>query len=155
MKLLTFALLLPFIMQADDWSAVRNIAPGARVSVTLLSGKYEDGRIRAVSADAVDISTKGGVRTLHAAEVRRMYVREKASRWKGAMVGALIGFGARFAIGAPSAGYLTDRNSPSMRWRLLTGAGVGIYGAGIGAPLGALAGGSKNVTVYQAERKKR
>ena len=153
MKLLILLIVAPFIMHAD-WSALRQPPAGSRVTVVLENGKYEQGRMKAVSAEAVEIDTKRGLRSFKVAEVRRVYVREKASRWKGAMVGALVGFGIGFAIGAPSAGYLTDRNDPPVTTRLGMGAGLGMFGAGIGAPLGALAGGSKNVTIYRAESKK-
>jgi hypothetical protein len=154
MKPLICALLLPIIMPAADWLAVRDVPPGSRVTVALDNGKYEQGRLKAVFADSVVIDTNRGARTLQAPEVRRMFVRQKASRWKGAMLGALVGFGIGFAIGAPSAGYITDQNDPSGNTRLGIGSGMGLFAAGIGAPLGALGGGSKNVTVYRSERKK-
>ena len=153
MKPLLLAMLAPFIMHAD-WSAVRETPPGSRITVVLENGKYEQGRLNAVLADAVEIDTNDGPRSFQVEEVRRVYVREKASRWKGAMVGALVGFGVGFAIGAPSAGYLTDRNNPPLSTRLGMGAGLGMFGAGIGAPIGALGGGTKNVTIYRGERKK-
>jgi hypothetical protein len=51
---------------------------------------------------------------------------------------------------ASAAGSLTDRNNPSFGSRAQAGGGVGLVGAGIGALIGALAGGgSRYQTIYQ------
>ena len=81
-----------------------------------------------------------------------MQIREKRSRWRGALIGSLSGFAAGFVAGASKAGYLADRNNPPASLRFGMGAGLGLYAAGIGAPIGALAGGSKSTTVYRSEK---
>ena len=78
-------------------------------------------------------------------------VQQKASRWKGALIGALVGLGVGFPIGASAAGYITDRNHPTFGHCADMGLAMGTFGAGIGTPIGALARGTKSVTVYESK----
>ena len=144
MALLTASTALP------DWRALESLHPDARVTALLQDGKYVTGQFRAWSPEGIEIASKKGTRTLGAEEVRRLSVEQKGSRWKGALIGALIGFGVAFPFGVGFAGQISDRNNPGFAMRAGMGTGFGMFGAGIGAPLGALGGGKKNVTIYRA-----
>ena len=137
--------------QTSNWDALKSLSENSRIGVVLKDGKYADGRFRSWSPDAITISGGRGPQTLRAENIRRVQTRQKASRWTGALVGALVGLAIAFPIGASTAGYLTDRNDPTLGHRVGMGLGIGMFGAGIGAPLGALAGGSKSVTVYDSK----
>jgi hypothetical protein len=139
--------------QSSDWSAVGELKPGSRVAITLKDGRRVEGRMSGWSAGNLQMKSRKGIRTISMQDVRRVYAYNKISRWRGALIGTLVGFGIGFAVGASSAGYITDRNSPSASWRAAVGSGVGIYGAAIGAPVGALAGGSKVTAIYRSEAK--
>jgi hypothetical protein len=139
------------ITQLSSWDALKDLRENTRVSVALRDAKYAEGRFRSWSPDAIDISDGRGVQAIRVENVRRIQVQQKASRWKGALIGALVGLGVGFPIGASAAGYLTDRNNPTLGHRAGMGLAMGTFGAGIGAPIGALAGGTKRVTVYESK----
>ena len=134
----------------SDWTILQSLDPDSRISVLLPDGDFIDGRFKAWSPGAIEIASKRRVQTFRVEDVRRVTVRQKSSRWKGTLIGALIGFGVAFPIGAASAGYIMDRNDPGFAGRAVMGAGVGMFGAGIGAPIGALTGGHKHALVYRA-----
>jgi hypothetical protein len=86
-------------------------------------------------------------------DVKRVWVEKTAPRWHAALIGAAVGFGVAFPIGAASAGYIADQNNPRLRTRMGFGAGFGLFGAGIGAGIGALAGGTKDVLIYRGDKR--
>ena len=139
----------PLLSQEANWQSVREVRPETRVEVILQDGKRVSGRVASVSD--TELALDDG-RLFARGQIYRVQVREKVSRWRGAMWGSLTGFAVGFAIGASRAGYITDRNNPPATVRLGTGAGMGMLAAGIGAPIGALAGGHKYATVYRAEK---
>jgi hypothetical protein len=136
---------------ALDWVALQSVPPDSQIRITLQDGKLLQGRFVAWSPEDLEVTSKSGASTLRVGEVRRIAIRQKSSRWKGAMIGALIGFGVGFPIGASWAGHITDRNDPGFATRAGMGAGLGMFSAGIAAPIGALTGGTKYVTVYRAK----
>jgi hypothetical protein len=143
---------LPAIAQEAGWDKLQTVEQGKRVAVLLRDNKYIEGRFRAWQPDRLDIERRNRTESLKSADVRRVSIRTKGSRAKSAVLGAVIAFGAAFPFGAASAGYLTDQNNPRFQTRLGMGAGFGLFGASIGAAIGALAGGTKNVVVYRAGR---
>ncbi len=82
--------------------------------------------------------------------VRRVSLREKGNRAKGAMWGALAGFGIGAGIGANVK--IADR-TPTSGDRLLGALVIGGVWAAIGALVGRQAASAKLVTVYQAQRR--
>jgi hypothetical protein len=139
--------------QDREWHALQRLTPGERVGVLLRDHKYVQGRFRSWSPEQIDIARGEQLHSLRLGDVRTVTVQRKGSRVKAAGIGALIGFGAAFPFGAASAGYITDRNNPSVQTRMGMGAGFGLFGGGIGAAIGALAGGTRNVTLYREARK--
>jgi hypothetical protein len=115
--------------------ALRPLDPGLRISVSLRDGKFLQGRLEAWSPETIETATSGSIRTLRTEEIRRIAVQQKGSRWKGALVGALIGFSVGLPIGAAYAGHLTDRNNPGFAAHAGMGAGIGMFSAGIAAPV--------------------
>ena len=140
--------------QDTDSQKLQELAPGDRVGVLLRDNKYVEGRFRSWTPDRLEISRKSRDESLKLTDVQRVSVARKGSRMKSAGWGAVIGFGAAFPFGAASAGYLTDRNNPRFQTRMGVGAGFGLFGAGIGAAIGALGGGTDNVTLYRARRQR-
>jgi hypothetical protein len=142
---------LPACAQVNDWARLGTLTTEKRVSALTHDGKYIQGRFRTWTAEGMEVFASGRNQWLKPAEVKRVWVQEKAPRWRAALIGAAIGFGVAFPIGATSAGYLADQNNPRFSTRAGFGAGFGLFGAGIGAGIGALAGGRRNVLVYRGE----
>ena len=140
--------------QPGTWSAVEKLERGERVSVMLHGYREVQGRVEAASPNSITIIRKGKVESLAVTDVARVTALRKGSRAKSALLGSLIGFGIGWAIGAPSAGYIADTNSPSIGTRMQVGSGFGLFGAGIGGGVAALCGGTKRETVYISERRK-
>ena len=92
---------------------------------------------------------QGKKRVVH---VRRADIAEvtKNSHLRGAMWGAIAGFGIGGAGGAGRAGYLVDKNNPTPKDRLVMGSGLGAVFGGIGAAIGAAAG--LDQTIYRPAR---
>ena len=149
--LIAAAQLMP--AQDRDWEKLQSLTPGERVGVVLRDRKYIEGRFRSWSPERIDIARGQREESLKIADVRSVTVRRKGSRLKGTGIGALIGFASAFPFGAASAGYIADQNNPSIQTRMGMGAGFGMFGAGIGAVIGALAGGTRQVTVYREGRR--
>jgi hypothetical protein len=77
----------------------------------------------------------------------------KNSHLKGAMWGAITGFGIGGAVGAGGAVHLLDQNTFSPRDRLNFGLGFGAFFSGIGAAIGAATG--IDQTIYRPARLKK
>lgn len=148
--MLAVAAAIPGFAQGSDWGTLQRIRPGARVRIDLQNGRHTEGTLVGWSSGSIAIASPAGPRSFVSEQVRRVRIEGHSSRWRGAMIGALVGFGAGFSVGVTSAGHLTDRNSPGAAWRTAVGGGLGLYGAGIGAAIGALARGHKPATIYHA-----
>jgi hypothetical protein len=150
----TLLLATPFggsLAAQQNWEQLEKLTPEAQLRVLLKDGKQVNGRFNGWSASAVALTSSKGRRQVNFADVNRVWARarEKGSRWKSAALAGAIGFGIGFAIGAKSAGYIADRNDPSWKEQVGLGAGCGLFTGGIAAGIGALAGGSRYVTVYR------
>jgi hypothetical protein len=140
----TLLLLTAFAAAADrpEWQQVSRLRAGDQVRVSLASGRTVEGRFQSSTPEAITVSAdQGGVETSKG-DVRRVErLREGGwGRGKAALVGAGIGFGGGFALGAAvtgckSKGGLADLGCVS---RGTGGALVGGLGAVVGAAIGAL-----------------
>jgi hypothetical protein len=134
-----------------EWAAVERLERQEGVAASLRDGRVVRGRLEKWRVDAMDLSTTKGVEHFARQDVSAVRVEKRGSRKKGALWGAVIGFGIAFPIGVAAAGNLTDRNNPTASTRVGMGAGFGLLGAGIGAGLGSLTGGSHIETIYRAK----
>jgi hypothetical protein len=116
-----------------DWQSVAQLKAGDRIRLSLKTGPV-DGEFQKWTPQ--DVST--GTLTARREDVLKVE-RYRPGAWgrgKSAAVGALIGFGGGFAIGAASGGcHLGQLGLCLSRGEL--GGGLGVVGATIGAGIGA------------------
>lgn len=131
---------------AGDWSALKAVATGSKLSVKLKSGKTVEGRLTSVSDDGLSLTAGGKANDLKAGEVLRVYRVSGTSAGKAALVGAAVGAGAGAAVGAAGGGggFVPSRG--------VFAAGFAVLGGGTGALIGYAIGKSrhKRVLVYEA-----
>jgi hypothetical protein len=142
---------IPCWGQDQSWNRVAKLSPGDPIQVVQKDGHTVDGRFQSLSPESLTLENDNQASSLAIASIKQVSARRKGSRWKAAGIGAAVGFGIGFPIGAASAGYLTDRNSPKFSLRAGVGASLGLFGAGIGSGIGALAGGSRYETIYRSK----
>ncbi|MGB9181698.1 MAG: hypothetical protein WCB68_20880 [Pyrinomonadaceae bacterium] len=135
-------------VQAGDWSALRTVAQGSKLSVKLKSGKTVEGKLSGVSDTALSLSVKGSNVDLSRDDVQRVYQVSGKSAAKATLIGAAVGAGAGAAVGA--AGGDDDGFAPT---KGQAAAGLAVLGAGVGALTGYLIGrgGHKRVLIYEAK----
>ena len=133
-----------------DWSALKSVATGSKLSVKLRTGKTVEGRLTGVSDDALSLTVGGRPAELKAVEVLRVHRVGGSSAKKGALVGLAVGGGAGLAVGL--AGSSVDDSFNELDAPIT--AGLTVLGAGAGALVGYAVGRSrrKRVLVYQAAR---
>jgi hypothetical protein len=126
-----------------DWERVGRLRAGETVTVHLRSGETLKGKLKSAGAEGIALAEKDGG-TIRAAreDIARV---TKRSRWRGAMWGGVFGFGIAAPVGAYAGPYIVDWGNPSAGVRLRHGAGWGLPFGGIGAGIGALAGGESTV----------
>lgn len=140
--------------QSPEWGKLEALRPGDRIGLLARDRRYVEGRFQGWAPGSITLVRRQRAERWLEADVSNVRRREKGSRAKSAMWGALAGAAIVFPIGAAKAGYVVDRNNPPLSTRIGVGLGFGMYGAGIGAAVGALTGGTKHVTVYRAPEKK-
>lgn len=155
---LVVSFLLPSIILAaqntaattSDWSALKAVTSGSKLSVKLKNGKTVDGRLSSVSDAALTLSIKNSVQDLKREDVISVYQVTKKSATKATLIGMGVGAGAGAGIGA--AGAASNDNGFEKIDNAVT-AGLTVIGAGVGAVTGYLLGrgGSKRVLVYESK----
>ena len=161
MRLLTVLLLLVLSVDAQDrhdWRAVGQLHPGDRVRLSLKTGPV-DGEFQAWTVDNLTVGTITAKKE-DVLRIERYRAGEKhgMGRGKKAAIGALIGFGGGFAVGALIQGNCNSK-SPAVFGngclvpRAELGAGFAGAGAVVGAAIGAFLpsrhGGGKEM-IYSA-----
>lgn len=150
--LLIASLLLSPIASAqtagNDWSALRAVATGSKLSIKLKTGKTVEGRLTGVSDDTLSLSVKDRPTDLKRGEVQSVYEVRRRSATKGTLIGAGVGAGVGLAVGV--AGSNSDDDFVDLDAAVT--AGLTVVGAGVGALTGFLIGrrGGKRVLVYAA-----
>lgn len=131
---------------AHDWSALKAVAAGSKLSVKLKTGKTVEGKLTGVSDDVLSLTAGGKPTEVKAVEVLRVYRVGGGSAKTGALVGAAVGAGAGAAVGA--SGGEGGFGAPT---RGQTAAGLAVLGGGAGALIGYAVGRSrrKRVLVYE------
>jgi len=138
-------LTLAIVPAHADWRNLEQTASGTMLRVRLRSGELLKGRMQSVTAERLSLAVKdGGTRETSRDSITRV---TRKSRTKGALWGAMIGFGCAAPFGAFAGPYIADWGNPSTDVRLRHAAGWGMFGAGIGAGIGALTG--KSATIYR------
>jgi hypothetical protein len=134
-----------------DWSAVRAIPTGEKLSVRTREGKKFDGRLRRVTDTTLTLDRDSGSTDVSRDSVEKVYQVMEGSRGKsvakGAAIGAGIGFGAGAGV-AIAAGNYEDLDRGELV-AILGGLGAAI-GAGIGALAASFGKKEKKVLIYEA-----
>ena len=131
-----------------DWSSVKAVATGSKLSVKLKNGKTVEGRLSSVSHDSLKLSIKNSAQDLKREDVLSVYEVTKKSATKATLIGMGVGAGAGAGIGAAAAA--TDDGDFEIIDHTVT-AGLAVIGAGLGAFTGYLIGrgARKRVLVYE------
>ena len=152
--LLAASLLLSPIVSAQtaagDWSALKAVATGSKLSVKLKTGKRVEGRLTGASDDTLSLSVKNKPVELKREDVQSVYQARGNSATKGTLIGLGVGAGAGAALGAAA-----DSSSDGFEGiDTAVTAGLTVLGAAAGALTGFLIGrrGSKRLLIYEAAR---
>jgi hypothetical protein len=132
-----------------DWSAVKAVAPGTKLSVKLAGGKSVEGRLDTVSDATLSLTVGGKPRELRRDDVLRVEQVGGTSAGKMTLIGAGVGAGVGAGIGAA-----TSDEDDFIFTRGQAAAVVGAIGAGVGALAGFAIGKArrKRVLIYEAAR---
>jgi hypothetical protein len=128
-----------------DWQSLAKLQPGDRIHLSLKTGPVE-GAFQNWTPDQV---TAGTVTAKREDVLKIDRYRRGASRAKHSAVGALIGFGGGFGIGAGVSGCHPGQFGPCIT-RGEGGAVVGGVGAVIGAAIGVLLPRQTRELIYSA-----
>lgn len=133
---------------ANDWSALKAVETGSKVSVKLRTGKTVEGKLTGVSDDGLSLSVKNRPVELKREDVQSVYQVRGKSATRATLIGMAVGGGAGAVAGAvgdsSSDGFETIDSAAT--------AALTVLGAGVGALTGYLIGrrGRKRVLVYEA-----
>lgn len=135
---------------SGDWSALKAVESGSKLSVKLRTGKTVEGRLTGVTDEGLSLTVGGKPTDLKAVEVLRVHRVGGSSAKKGALIGLAVGAGAGAAVGV--AGSSADDGFNELDAPVT--AGLTVLGAGAGALIGYAVGRSrrKRVLVYEAAR---
>lgn len=118
---------------ADRWDRLSTTSPEQRVTVHLFDGSSYKGTIRDVGPNGFTVLRKQGPVQVRLEEVETV---TRKSRWRAALWSAAIVGGITGAIGAARAGFILDKNNPTVKDRLGTGLMVGGMFGGVAAGAG-------------------
>jgi hypothetical protein len=150
--LLAASLLLSPVVSAQtttgDWSGLKAVASGSKLSVKLKTGKTVEGKLTGVSDDGLSLTAGGKATDFKTVDVLRVYRVGGSSAGKAALIGAAVGAGTGAAVGASGG---DEGFGPSNG---VFAAGFAVLGGGAGALIGYAVGRSrhKRVLVYDAPR---
>jgi hypothetical protein len=130
-----------------DWQSLGKLHPGDKIRLSLTTGPVE-GAFQAWTPQQVTAGTITAKRE-DVLKIER-YHTGGWGRGKTAAVGALIGFGGGFAVGAAVGGCHQGQFGPCIS-RGALGAGVGAAGAVVGAGIGALLPKHSTELIYSAK----
>jgi hypothetical protein len=135
---------------AGDWSAVKAVEIGSKLSVKLKTGKTVEGRLTGVSDAALSLSVKEKPVDIKREDVFSVHQTGKGSATKATLIGMGVGAGTGAVIGA-----VGDSSSDGFeKIDTAATAGLTVIGAGVGALVGYAfgRGRSKRVLIYEAGR---
>jgi hypothetical protein len=130
-----------------DWQSLARLKAGDRIRLSLKTGPVEG-----VFQDWTPQQVTAGTVTARKEDVLKIerYRQGGGGRGKTAAIGALIGFGGGFALGAATGGCKQGQFGPCFS-RGTLGAAVGAVGAVIGAAVGALVPRHNKELIYSAK----
>jgi hypothetical protein len=128
-----------------DWKSVSGLNPGDKVQLSLKTGKSITGLFTNWTTDGVTVDTA----TVKREEVKEVYRFVKGGHLKRAGIGALIGFGGGFAMGAAAGGCHPGEFLCIGRGK--AGAIVGGAGLVVGAAIGALLPSHRKEAIYDSQ----
>ena len=85
---------------ASDWSALKSVEAGSKLSVKLKTGKTVEGKLTGVTDDALSLSVKNSPADLKREDVQSVHRVKGRSATKGTLIGLGLGAGAGAALGA-------------------------------------------------------
>jgi hypothetical protein len=131
--------------QSRDWSALKSIESGSKLSVKLKDGKTVKGRLGGVSDAALTLSVRDKATDFARGDVQSVYLSKGKSAAKPALIGAGVGAGVGAVVGAQG-------DDDFVLSRSQGAAALGAVGAAAGALIGFAVGKtrSKRVLVYEA-----
>jgi hypothetical protein len=147
-------MLLPSITRgqtaAGDWSALRAVERGSKLSVTLKTGKTFKGRLGGVTDSALTLSIHDKATDFAREDVQSVYEIRGKSAKKATLIGAAVGGGIGAIVGV--AGGDSGDGGFVIISKGQAAAALGALGAGAGALVGFAfgRGGGKRVLVYRA-----
>ena len=133
-----------------DWSTVKAVTSGTKLSVKLKNGKTVAGKVSNVSDTALTLSVKNSMEELKREDVLSVYQVMKKSATKATLIGMGVGAGAGAAVGAAGA---ASSDSGFDKIDQAFTVGLTVIGAGVGAVTGYFLGrgGSKRVLIYESK----
>jgi hypothetical protein len=133
----------------NEWDRVGRIPNTQTVTIQLQDGNSLKGKIQEAGTDGLTLVQGSVVRQVKRTEIAKV---TRTSRLKGALWGAIVGTAITAPIMAAKAGYIVDKNNPTIRDRLGMAAVAGMFFGGIGAGVGAAVGAPS--LIYRAPPKK-
>ena len=130
---------------ANGWDRIGQIPKTQSVTIRLQDGKNLKGKIQEAGAGGLTLIQGSAVRRVKRTEIAEV---TRKSRLKGALWGAIAGTAITAPIMAAKAGYIVDKNNPTIKDRLGMAGVAGLFFGGIGAGVGAAAGTSS--VIYRA-----
>lgn len=124
-----------------DWAAVQGLSAGARVHVSLTSGKSLHGTIDHVTAAALYLQSRTGMAEVRRDDISRLYLKKNRSWVKPVLIGTAIGAGAA-GIAAPVILEHETGYGAAV-------AGTVVLGAAVGAGVGRLVSGPGESLIYR------
>ena len=136
------------LAQESGWSALQQ-AKGQIVTIVRNDSQSQTGSLEQISADSITINTHERSSVISREDIRRIYLRGKRSRKRGALWGLALGAGGGAIVGAAA----NSPCSPSTQIcfdiisRGQSAAGGAVVGAVVGTAVGALIGGGHKKTL--------
>jgi len=131
----------------QDWAAVQAIAKGRKLVIETKNGERLEGKLSNTSDTGLELIRKNKTVSVAGTDIRRIYRLDGGSRVKAALIGGGIGAGVGAGAGA---GVLSATGGSDSAADFMAGMTLAI--AGIGAAIGAIAGGqSKRTLIYESK----
>jgi hypothetical protein len=126
------------------WSNLNRLAKGQRIEVVDTKLKTHRGEYGGAGTDDLTIQTASGPLVMNRDAVFRVSLQERSRRLRNTLLGAAIGGGAALGIGVIADRRFSNEGRDHLAKTVLTPIGLGV-----GAGLGATAGGFE--TIYRAD----